>query len=78
MIKVREEWLGCRHETSPMVDTPGSTPVWAQYILYSGFHDTNKFHMYYVLKSIHIIKEHWWSLTMSWPDEVQRMFYDCP
>ena len=25
-------------------------------------------------KSIYIIKEHWWSLTSSWPDEVQRMF----
>ena len=25
-------------------------------------------------KSIYDIKEHWWSLTLSWPDEVQRMF----
>ena len=25
-------------------------------------------------KSICSIKEHWWSLTLSWPDEVQRMF----
>ena len=32
----REEWLGCRHDTSPMFDIPGSTPVWAQYI-FSGF-----------------------------------------
>ena len=30
----REEWLGCRHDASPMVDIPGSTPVWAQYIYF--------------------------------------------
>ena len=24
-----EEWLGCRHDASPMLDIPGSTPVWA-------------------------------------------------
>ena len=23
-------------------------------------------------------KEHWWSLTSSWPDEVQRVFFDRP
>ena len=27
----------------------------------------------FFLKSICNIKEHWWSLTLSWPDEVQRM-----
>ena len=31
-ILAREEWLGCRHDASPMFDIPGSTPVWAQYI----------------------------------------------
>ena len=30
------------------------------------------------LKSIYIIKEHWWSLTLSWPNEVQRTFFDRP
>ena len=35
----REEWLGCRHDTSPMFDIPRSTPMWAQYILFSGFYD---------------------------------------
>ena len=25
-------------------------------------------------KAICSIKEHWWSLTLSWPDEVQRIF----
>ena len=44
-----EEWLGCRHDTSPIFDIPGSTPVWAQHILFSGFHD-NKTYMYYVFK----------------------------
>ena len=35
----REEWLRCRHDASSMFDIPGSTPVWAQYILFSSFHD---------------------------------------
>ena len=30
---------------------------------------------YYVLKSICIIKGHWWSLTLSWPDDDQGMIY---
>ena len=30
----REEWLGCRHDASPMVDIPGSRPVWAQYMYF--------------------------------------------
>ena len=29
-----EEWLVCRHDASPMVDTPGSTPIWAQYMYF--------------------------------------------
>ena len=30
----REEWLGCRHDASSMVDIPGSTPVWTQYMYF--------------------------------------------
>ena len=30
----REEWLGCQHNASPMVDIPRSTPVWAQYMYF--------------------------------------------
>ena len=52
----REEWLGCRHDTAPMVDIPRSTSVWAQYMIFFGFHDI-KIYMYYVLKSIFIIKK---------------------
>ena len=33
-ILAREEWLGCRHDISPMFDIPGSTPVWAPYIIF--------------------------------------------
>ena len=51
----REEWLGCRHDTSPIIDIPRSTLVWAQYTIFFGFHDIN-IYMYYVLKSICIIK----------------------
>ena len=50
----REEWLGCHHDTSPIVDIPGSTPLWAQYTRFFGFHDM-KIYMYYVLKYIRII-----------------------
>ena len=35
----REEWLGCRHDVSPMFDIPGLTPVWAPYILFFDFHN---------------------------------------
>ena len=60
----REEWLECRHDASPMFDIPRSTPVWAQYIYFLDFKDM-KTYMYYAFKSIHIIKEHWWTLTSS-------------
>ena len=30
----QEEWLGCRYDTSPMVDIPKSTLVWAQYMVF--------------------------------------------
>ena len=33
-MKAREEWLECRHDTSPMLDTLESTPVWAPYIIF--------------------------------------------
>ena len=35
----RKEWLGCRHDTSPMVNIPGSTLVWAPYMIFFDFHD---------------------------------------
>ena len=30
--------------------------------------------MYNVFNILYSIKEHWWALTLSWPDEVQSMF----
>ena len=60
----REEWLGCRHDTSLMVDMPESTPVWASYMIFFGFHDIKNY-MYYVFKSICIIKGILWSLISS-------------
>ena len=63
-ILAREKWLGCQHDVSPMFDIPKSTPVWALYPLFFDFHDI-KTYMYYVFKSILIIKEQWWSLTLS-------------
>ena len=72
-ILTRKKWLGCRHDASLIFDIPGSTPMWAPYILFSEFQDI-KTYMYYVFKSIHTIKEHWWFLILSWPDEVQRKF----
>ena len=49
----REEWLGCRHDASPMFGIPRSTPVWAQCILLSGFHDIKLICIMF-LKSIYI------------------------
>ena len=73
----REEWLECQYDASHMLDIPGSTLVWALYI-YILFFDflwyKNLYKYVLVLKSICIIKEHWWTLTLSWPDKVQRMF----
>ena len=34
VMKAREEWLGCQHDASPMFDIPGSTLVWALYIIF--------------------------------------------
>ena len=73
-ILAREEWLGCRHDTSPMVDIPGSILVWAQYIVFSDF---NKYKNLYVIcfENLYVLwKKHWWSLTLSWPNDVQRTF----
>ena len=33
----RKEWLGWWHDASPMFDIPGSTPMWAPYILFFDF-----------------------------------------
>ena len=60
----------------PCWDILGSTPVWAQCTIFLSFYNIKTYN--YVLKSICSIKEHWWSLTLSWPDEVQRMFFDRP
>ena len=51
----REKGLECRHDASLMFDILGSTPVWAPYMIFLDFHDI-KVYMYYVLKSIGIIK----------------------
>ena len=70
----RKEWLGV-DMMSPMLYIPGSTPVWAQFILFFGF-SYYKIYMYYVLKSIYI-QYKTKTLVVSdlvWPDEVQRTF----
>ena len=36
-ILAREKWLGCRHDTSLMVDIPRSTLVWAPYMIFFVF-----------------------------------------
>ena len=51
----QEEWLRCNYDASPMFDIPGSTPVWAPYMIFYSFYDI-KIYMYYVFKSICIIK----------------------
>ena len=51
-----------------------NTSVGSVYIIFLGFHDIKIYICILFSKSICSIKEHWWSLTLSWPDEVQRMF----
>ena len=65
---------------SSMLDIPGSTPVWAHCILILGFYTILQIIYIYIhgFQLIHCIKEHWWSLSLSWPDEVQRMIFDRP
>ena len=41
--------------------------------VYVFFIFNTKIYTYYVLKSICIIKGHWWSLTLFWPDDDQGM-----
>ena len=72
-VIAREEWLGYWHDASPMFNIPGSTPVWAQCIFFN-FQYIKSMYMYNVFKIYMLYKEHWWSLTSSWPDEVQRVF----
>ena len=70
----QEEWLGCRHDASPMFDIPESTPVRAPYIYIFLFSTYQNLCICIVFsKFICSLKEHWWSLTLSWPDEVQKM-----
>ena len=49
-ILAQNEWLGGRHDASPMFDIPGLTLVWATYMIFSSFHDV-KIYMYYILKN---------------------------
>ena len=55
-ILTREEWLGCWHDTSPMVDIPGrvNTSVGALYGIF-WFYNI-KAYMYYILKIYSIMK----------------------
>ena len=46
-ILAREEWLGYRHDASSMFDILGSTPVWAQHILFSGFQGYKNLYVLY-------------------------------
>ena len=72
-ILTRKEWLGCRHDTSPMVDILGSTLVWTQYMVFFDF--TNiKVYMYYVLKIYSIMKEILVVSNVVLLDNVQRTF----
>ena len=75
----REEWLGCRHAVAHVGHTRVNTSVGSTYFI-SGF-SFYKFDMYYVFKTKYLYsmkQKHWWSLTLSWPDEVQRILFDRP
>ena len=70
----RVEWLGCRHDVAHVGHTRVNTSVGSMYFF--GFYYITSMYMYNIFK-IYIcsIKEHWWALTSSWPDEVQSMFF---
>ena len=72
-ILARKEWLGCWHDTSPMVDILGSTLVWTQYMLFFDFKIWKVLCIMF-WKFIVLWKKQWWFLTLSWPDDVQRTF----
>ena len=42
----REEWLGCWHDASPMLDIPRSKSVWAQRISFFDFQGIYCFQIY--------------------------------
>ena len=52
-ILAREEWLGCHHDASPMLDILRLTPLWAPCMIFSSFLDIKsmciffKIYMYY-------------------------------
>ena len=50
-----EEWLGCRHDTSPMFDIPGSTPVWAPCILFFCFQDIKTYVYVYRFQNLYVV-----------------------
>ena len=51
----REEWLACRHDASPMLDIPRSTPVWAPYILFSGFLNIKTYVYVYYFQNLYVV-----------------------
>ena len=57
-ILAREEWLGCRHVHYPCLTYPGQHQCELSIYIFLDFKDI-KTYMYYVFKSIRIIKEHW-------------------
>ena len=51
----RKEWLGCRQDASPMFDIPRSTPVWAPYMIFSGFHDIKIYIYVLCFKNLYVL-----------------------
>ena len=54
---VREEWLECQHDASPMFDIPGSTPVWASYILFFDFLNIKTYVYVYYFQNLYIVSK---------------------
>ena len=51
----RKEWLGCRHDASPMCDIPRSTPVWAPYIYFLIFQDIKTYVFVYCFQNLYVV-----------------------
>ena len=70
----REEWLGCQRDARPCLTYPGQHQCGHNVYYFLVFKYKNLCICILFSKSISSIKEHWWSLTLSWPDKIQRMF----
>ena len=70
----REEWLGCRHVVAHVGHTRVNTSVGSMLNIFRVFLIYKLYGVCFKTYIYCIKQKHWWSLTLSWPDMVQRTF----